>query len=91
MKVRRYTQKKKLGAVLLFVLFMCITVAGGAGLYYVNNFGDYLYSKKELMQTARFENTATLEQKILRDTENIFEYASLSQFFVKSEDRKSVV
>ena len=86
MKVRRYTQKKKLGAVLLFVLFMCITVAGGAGLYYVNNFGDYLYSKKELMQTARFENTATLEQKILRDTENIFEYASLSQFFVKSDE-----
>ena len=86
MKVRRYTQKKKLGAVLLFVLFMCITVAGGAGLYYVNNFGDYLYSKKELMQTARFENTATLEQKILRDTENIFEYASLSQFFTKSDE-----
>ena len=72
MKVHRYTQKKKLGAVLLFVLFMCITVAGGAGLYYVNNFGDYLYSKKERIQTGRFEHTATLERKVLRDTEDIF-------------------
>lgn len=86
MKVRRYTQKKKLGAVLLFVLFMCITVAGGAGLYYVNNFGDYLYSKKELLQTSRFENTATLERKILKDTEDIFEYASLSQLFRNSDE-----
>ncbi len=87
MKVRRYTQKKKLGAVLLFVLFMCITVAGGAGLYYVNNFGDYLYSKKELIQMGRFEHTATLEQKILRDTEDIFAYASLSQFFTNSDEK----
>ncbi|MCI9067580.1 MAG: hypothetical protein HFI65_02690 [Lachnospiraceae bacterium] len=86
MKVHRYTQKKKLGAVLLFVLFMCITVAGGAGLYYVNNFGDYLYSKKELIQTGRFEHTATLERKVLRDTEDIFAYASLSQFFTKSDE-----
>lgn len=86
MKVRRYTQKKKLGAVLLFVLFMCITVAGGAGLYYVNNFGSFLYSKKELIQTGRFEHTATLEQKVLRDTEDIFAYASLSQFFIKSDE-----
>ncbi len=87
MKVRKYTQKKKLGAVLLFVLFMCITVAGGAGLYYVNNFGDYLYSKKELLQTGRFEHTATLEQKILRDTEDIFAYGSLSQFFTNSDEK----
>lgn len=87
MKVRRYTQKKKLGAVLLFVLFMCITVAGGAGLYYVNNFGDYLYSKKELIQTGRFEHTATLEQKILRDTEDIFAYGSFSQFFTNSDEK----
>lgn len=86
MKARRYTQKKKLGALFLFILFMCITVAGGAGLYYVNNFGDYLYSKKELIQASRFENTATLERKILRDTEDIFEYAALAQFFMSSDE-----
>ncbi len=86
MKVHRYTQRRKLGALFLFILFLCITVAGGAGLYYVNNFGDFLYSKKELIQTGRFEHTATLEQKILQDTEDIFAYASLSQFFINSDE-----
>ena len=90
-RVRRYTRKKKIWALLLFILFMGITVAGGMGLYYVNNFGSYLFSKKELLQTGRFENTETLERKILGDTNQIFEYAGLSQLFGESSEENTEV
>lgn len=90
-RVRRYTRKKKIWALLLFILFMGITVAGGMGLYYVNNFGSYLFSKKELLQTGRFENTETLERKILEDTNQIFEYAGLSQLFGESSEENTEV
>ena len=85
-KVRKYTRKKKIWALLLFILFMGLTVAGGIGLYYVNNFGSYLFSKTELLQTGRFENTETLERKIMEDTDRIFRYAGLSQMFGETDE-----
>ena len=86
MRQRKYTRKKKIWALFLFILFMGVTLAGGLGLYYVNNFSDYLFSKKELLQTSHFEETETLERKMLNDTELIFEYVSLSQVFGNQDE-----
>ncbi len=86
MKHRKYTRKKKIWALFLFILFMGITVAGGLGLYYVNNFSGYLFSKKELLQTSHFEDTETLERKILNETSDIFEYTSLSQIYGNQDE-----
>ena len=57
MKKRKYTRKKKAGALFLFILFMGIAVSGGLGLYYINNFSNFLFSKTELLQTTKFEDT----------------------------------
>ncbi|WP_249300788.1 sensor histidine kinase [Qiania dongpingensis] len=81
MKIRKYTRKKKVWALFLFILFISITLAGGLGLYYVNNFGNFLYSKTELLKNGRFEDTETLERKILDDTEAIFQYVVLARLF----------
>lgn len=86
MRIRKYTRRKKLGALLLFILCVSVTAAGGLGLYYVNNFSDYLFSKKELLQSGRFENTETLERKILDDTESIFEYVALAGLFGEQDE-----
>ena len=86
MKKRKYTRKKKAGALFLFILFMGIAVSGGLGLYYINNFSNFLFSKTELLQTTKFEDTETLERKILNDAQSIFEYTALSQVFGWSDE-----
>ena len=81
MRIRKFTRRKKIWALFLFIVFVSITTAGGLGLYYVNNFSDYLFSKQELIQSGDFEGTVTLERKILEDTEHIFEYVALARMF----------
>ena len=81
MKGRSYTRRKKIRVLFLFILFMGIIMAGSFGLYYVNNFSKYLFSKKELLTTERYEDTETLEWNMLDDVDQIFELTALSQVF----------
>ena len=81
MKGRSYTRRKKIRALFLFILFMGIIMAGSFGLYYVNNFSKYLFSKQELLTTERYETTETLERNMLEDVDQVFELAALSQVF----------
>lgn len=93
MKKRQYTRKKKIAMLLFFILCMCITATGALGFYFVNNVSAYLFSKTELLGYKTFEQTETLELKILEDTSNLLEYVHLGSVFGDSdrENRRTVI